>query len=41
MLVRLAAGGDSATTALLRLTTKVNGENAEKLFLTEAAARAA
>jgi hypothetical protein len=39
-LVRLAAPGGSANTAVLRLGSRVNGKEVEKLFLTDAAARA-
>jgi hypothetical protein len=37
-LVRLGAGGDSRSTAMLRLKAEANGKETEKVFLTEAAA---
>jgi hypothetical protein len=40
MLVRLAAGGNSATTSLLRLKSEAGGTQVEKLFLSDDAAKA-
>ena len=40
MLVRLAAGGDSANVSLLRLRSQAEGRDVEKVFLSDAAAAA-